>query len=166
MAEKDNDELNVDPEESGEEVDNDPIPDYDDMVRMEPAREVKLDEYVPPTKGIDEEEEDTSHLSDKQAAMKYLYAKYEDPYFNRLAKSTIFSRIFPDNLVDRSNLVAASKMLSDWWKPNFDPVFIVLASQDIHLKAYEGRAIADMLDLMGAENGDDIEKLSKQLGLG
>ncbi len=162
-----NNENEMDETENDESVEglDDDVPEYEKMVSFEAEREVKLDNYTPPSKTIDEEEEVSEHLSDKQAALKILYPKYKDPELNEIAKSVTTSRVFPDNFMDKLFLLVASLMEKRIYDKDFNPAFIISSIQDILSRAFEGRGIADTLDLMNADSTDEMDKLAKSLNL-
>ena len=86
------------PEEAVEEA-----PQYGDLVKEEPEREVDFDEYRP-LKSLSEEEEETEHKTDLQAAMKALLPKFKGR-LNAILQPIMVSRIFPDNFLDLNYLL-------------------------------------------------------------
>lgn len=160
------DEVNIpddDNNEDNEEVNGEP-PKYEDMVTLEPEREVKLDNYVP-TKTIDEEEEEGVQKTDKQAIMNALRPRYKDPELNEILQSAMSGRIFPDNFTDKMFLLAASYIEKHIYDLGFDPMYALSKIQDGLSIGFEGRHIADLLELAGAESSEELDKLSKSLGL-
>jgi hypothetical protein len=145
--------------------DENAVPKYEDMVINEPEREVKLDSYVPPAKTIDEEEEETVQKTDKQAILRALRPRIKDPVLNELAQSAMSSRIFPDNFTYKHFLIAASHIERHMYDKDLNVASIISQTQDFLSIGFEGRHIADLLELAGAETSEELDKLSKSLGL-
>jgi intein-encoded DNA endonuclease-like protein len=153
-----------DSESLEEELGSD-TPKYEDKVIFESEREVKLDDYKPATKTIDEEEESSVSISDKQAILKVLRPKYKDAELNEVLQSAMSSRVFPDNIMDKHFLLSAYYIEKHIYDKGFNPVFSISMIQDALTIGFEGRHIADLLELAGAESTEDLDKISKSLGL-
>lgn len=152
------------PENNEDELDSD-VPNYEDQVTFEAEREVKLDDYKPSSKTIDEEEENSEHISDKQAILKVLRPKYRDVELNEILQSAMSSRVFPDNFTDKHFLIAASYIEQHIEDVHMNVTAIISVVQDALSIGFEGRHIADTLELAGAETSEELDKLSKSLGL-
>jgi hypothetical protein len=144
---------------------NNDVPKYEDMIVLEPEKEVKLDVYAPPVKTIDEEEEESIQKTDKQAILRALRPHYKDHEMNEILQSAMSSRIFPDNFTDKHFLITASYIEKHIYDKDFNPMFAVSMFQDGLSIGFEGRHIADLLELAGAETSEELDKLSKSLGL-
>lgn len=148
-----------------QELEGDGVPKYEEMVTLEPEREIKLDSYTPVSKTIDEEEEQSEHVTDKVAILRMLHPKYKDPYLNELARSARTSRIFPDNFTDKHFLLSASYIEEHIDEKDLNVTGVISMIQDFLSVGFEGRGIADLEELAGAETSEELDKLSKSLGL-
>lgn len=121
------------------------------------------DEEYPRT--IGEEMEESRQVTNVQAVLKSLTPRFPNRRVNELLQSAMVSRIFPDNFMDKHFLITAA--LIEEYDPFDDPPVIEIISwvQDGLSIGYEGRGIGDRLEIAGAAE-EEMEKLSKQLGLG
>jgi hypothetical protein len=149
------------PEEENEESN----PDYDDMKSEEPERPVILDDYKPTTKTATEEEEEHEHKTDIQAILGALTPRFKNKRLDELVKSAMVSRIPPDNFTDKHFLLTAALIEEQIYDDNFDPIGIVSQCQDALLIGFEGRGIADRLEIAGVAHEAELDKLSKELGM-
>lgn len=151
-------------EEFNEEEFDHPISSYEELVSEEPERDLGLDESGLP-KSLSEAEEETEQKTDLQAAMKALMPRYKDKRINELMQSAQVSRIFPDNYIDKHFLITAS--LIEEYEPtdDIDVVLIISQVQDALSIGYEGRGRIDILEIAGVAHEEEMEKLSKELGL-
>jgi hypothetical protein len=156
---------NPEPQDENEEVGAEKIPSYEDLVTEEPEREVNLEDYKPPSQTLSEEEEETTKLTDKQSILRALTPKFRNKAINDFGQSAMVSRIFPDNYQDKQFITIASIMEQQCENEDFDPILIVCQVQDVLSIGYEGRGIADRLELAGAMDDAEMERLSKDLGL-
>jgi hypothetical protein len=78
----------------------------------------------------------------------------------------MISRILPDNYVDKHFIISAALIEEQCTEENFDPIAIISGVQDALMIGFEGRGIGDRLELAGAAREQEMEKLSKDLGLG
>jgi hypothetical protein len=155
----------ADKDEELDDLEDEKVPNYEDLVTLEPEREVTVDNYTPPSKTIDEEEESSDRLTDKQAVMKLLYPKYHDDELDELARSAVTSRIFSDNFIDKMNMIALTRIEKHIYDKDYDLIFDLNKIQDFLSRGYEGRGIADLLELAGAETSEELDKISQSLGL-
>jgi hypothetical protein len=138
---------------------------YEDLVTEEPEREVSLEDYEAP-KSVSEVEEETQQTSDIKAILSSLMPKLKHARLNELAKSTMVSRIFPDNLLDRTKMMALCLLEEyDEYDPNIPVLDIFIGANDINLIGYEGRRIVELLELAGVAHEEEMQKLAKDLGL-
>jgi hypothetical protein len=129
----------------------------------EPEREIA--EYPAP-KSISEEEEETPQRTDLQAVLRTLTPHYPDKILNEKLQPVMVSRIFPDNMLDSCKLTVLSRVWEhDPTKDDIDMFGIILATHGAHSIGYEGRGIVDRLEIAGVAHEQDMEKLSKELGL-
>jgi hypothetical protein len=134
------------------------------IVTEEPEQEVELDGVTPQTLG--EAEEETPHQTDLQAVLKYLHPKYKDKRVNELLQSAMSSRIFPDNFLDKNYLLVMSLMEEHEGDLDIDVVGIISMVQDATSIGYEGRGRVEDLEVAGVAHEQEMEQLSKELGLG
>lgn len=112
-----------------------------------------------------ESEEETPHQSDLQAVLKYLHPKYKDKRLNELLQSAMSSRIFPDNFLDKNYLLVMSLIEEKEGDDDIDIVGIISMVQDATSIGYEGRGRIEDLEVAGVSRDEEIEKLSKELGI-
>lgn len=152
-------------EPDDEEVEQDSERDYGELLVEEPPREVDIEDFESP-KTISEEEEETVHKTDIQAILNHLIPKLPNERMRKLLQPALVSRVFPDNYTDKHFLLSAA--LIEEHEPddeNLDVVGIISIVQDVLSKAFEGRHIIDLLELAGVAHEEEMEKLSKELGL-
>ena len=130
----------------------------------EPEREIGGDFEA--GKSLAEAEEDTQQKTDLQSAMKYLLPKYKSQRMNELLQSAMVSRIFPDNLLDKNYLLVMAMIEECADDDDIDIVGIISTVQDALSIGYEGRGRIDILEIAGVAHEEEMEKLSKELGLG
>lgn len=148
------------PEENIEE----PIPEsYEEAATFEPEKEVKLEELP---KSVNEEESESIHKTDIQAILQTLTPRFKDKSLNEKLQPVMVSRIFPDNLLDSCKLTVLSWLHAQNPKDNTIDVWAtILATHNAHSIGFEGRGIMDRLEIAGAAHEEELEKLSKDLGL-
>jgi len=128
-------------------------------------RDVALDEVVSP-KTLSEAEEETEHKTDLQAAMKALLPRYKNKRMNDLLQPAMVSRIFPDNYLDKNFLIVMSLIEEQEGAEDIDIVGTISTVQDATSIGYEGRGRVDILEIAGVAHEEEMEKLTKELGLG
>lgn len=138
---------------------------YDNMKTEEPERPVTIQDYKPSVKTESEEEEESSHLTDIQSILRQLRPKFPNKRLHNLVRPAMDSRIPADNLTDKHFLLVASLMEEQMNDKDFDPIMIVSHTQDALLIGFEGRGIADLLELAGVSHEAELDKLSKELGM-
>ena len=113
-----------------------------------------------------EAEEEAPHQSDLQAVLRYLHPKYKDKRLNELLQSAMSSRIFPDNFLDKNYLLVMSLIEELEGSGDIDVVGIISMVQDGTSIGYEGRGRVEDLEVAGVAHEQEMEKLTKELGLG
>lgn len=105
------------------------------------------------------------HETDLQRAMRYLRPTYKDPRFDELMQSAMASRIFPDNYLAKINFTSIMLIEEQEGEPDIDVMGIINKTQDAHSIGYEGRYRGEIIELAGVAHEEEMEKLSKELGL-
>lgn len=147
-----------------------------EVLSSEELRNVEFDEdeELPVDLGDDDEEyaltmgeemDSTRQVTNVQAVLKSLTPTFSNKRVNALLQPAMVSRIFPDNFMDKHFLLSAA--LIEEYDPFDDPPVIDIISwvQDGLSIGFEGRGIGDRLEVAGAASDEEMEKLSKQLGL-
>lgn len=137
---------------------------YEDLVIEEDERPVAL-EGLSRVQSLSEAEEETQQISDIKMVLKYLHHQYPDKKLNNILQSAASSRIFPDNLLDKQFLITMSHIEQHAEDPDFDVVGIISMVQDAMSRGFEGRQRVEDLEIGGVIHEEDIDKLSKELGL-
>lgn len=135
------------------------------VVLEEPEQEIDLDEYGGGGT-LSEAEEETPHMTDLQAVLKYLHPKYKDRRMNELLQSAAASRVFPDNFWAKHRLLVTSlveECAGDG--EDVDILGILSMAQDALSIGFEGRGRVEDLEVAGVAHEEEMEKLSKELGL-
>ncbi len=147
-------------EEQDDELD--PILEYENLVNEELERDIGDDGDI---KTLTEAEEETEQKTDLQSAMTALLPRYKNKRINELLQSAMVSRIFPDNYIDKHFLITAS--LIEEYDPtdDIDVVLIISQVQDGLSIGYEGRGRIDILEIAGVAHEEEMDKLTKELGL-
>jgi len=130
-----------------------------------PEREVNLEE-LGLTKTLTAEEETTEHRTDLQAITRALQPRYQTKRLNDLLQPVMVSRIFPDNYLDLNYLLVMSLVEEEEEKNDIDFVGIVSPVQAATSIGYEGRFRVELIEVAGVAHEEEMEKLSKELGLG
>ena len=97
---------------------------------------------------------------------EYLHPKYKNKRLNELLQSAMASRIFPDNFLDKNYLIVMSLIEEQEGDDDIDVVGIISMVQDGTSIGYEGRGRVEDLEVAGVAHEQEMEKLSKELGLG
>ena len=136
-------------------------------ITEEPEREIP---YDTPDAGttLSEEEEGAQHLSDLQAVLRSLHIRYKDEKLNEYAQSVASSRVFPDNFWAKHRLIVTALVeeYAEDDKKDLDIVSIVSSVQDALSIGFEGRGRIEDLEVAGIAHEEELEKLSKDLGIG
>lgn len=127
-------------------------------------RNVELDN-LESSKTLTEAEEETEHKTDLQAAMKALLPRFPTKRMNDLLQPAMVSRIFPDNYLDKNFLLVMSLIEEQEGSDDIDIVGIISIVQDATSIGYEGRGRVDILEIAGVAHEEEMEKLTKELGL-
>ena len=127
-------------------------------------RDMALDELESP-KTLTEAEEETEHKTDLQAAMKALLPRYKNKRMNELLQPAMVSRIFPDNYLDKNFLIVMSLIEEQEGAEDIDIVGTISTVQNATSIGYEGRGRVDILEIAGVAHEEEMEKLTKELGL-
>ena len=115
---------------------------------------------------LSDEESGVQHKTDLQAILSYLHQHYADKRQDELLQSAASSRIFPDNYLDKNFFLSMSFIEEHEGEDDIDVTGIINRVQDATSRGYEGRQRAEDLELAGAAHEEEMEKLSKELGLG
>lgn len=129
-----------------------------------PQREVDLDE-LELAKSMTESEEETEHKTDLQTAMKHLLPKYKTKRMNELLQPIMMSGIFPDNYLDLNYFLVMSMIEEGEGEADIDFSGIVTAAQVATSIGYERRGRIDILEVAGVAHEEEMQKLSKELGI-
>jgi len=116
-------------------------------------------------KSLSESEDEALHQSDLQSVLKSLSPKFKNERMNELLQPVMVSRIFPDNYLDLNYLLVMSMIEELGEDSDVDIVGIITGVQVGTSIGYEGRGIADRLEIAGVAQEQEMEKLSKELGL-
>jgi hypothetical protein len=133
-------------------------------VLEEPEQELELEE-AEGAQTLSEAEEEAPHDSDLKAVLRYLHPKYKDKRLNELLQSAMASRIFPDNFLDKNYLLVMSLIEEKEGEDDIDVVGIISMVQDGTSIGYEGRGRVEDLEVAGVAHEQEMERLSKELGL-
>jgi hypothetical protein len=151
------------PEDNLADAQEEHIPTYEELVKEEPEREINLQE-IPKT--IEDEENISRTKTDAQAILQALTPQFKDKELNEVLQPIMVSRVFPDNMLDSCKMTVLSRLLKFSPTDNSIDVWgIISATHVAHSIGFEGRAIADRLEIAGAVQEQELEKLSKDLGL-
>jgi len=136
------------------------------IVLEEQERELGLED-LPNQQTLDEAEQEAPHETDLQTVERHLHPKFKDNRMNEVGQPIMASRVFPDNYLDLNYLLTMYMIEEQAEKSNdVDFLAIVTGNQVVTSIAYEGRGRADDLEVAGVAHEADMEKLSKELGLG
>jgi hypothetical protein len=136
---------------------------YEELVTEQPERPIDLAEMP---KSLSEMEEDTPNKTDLQAVLKTLTPVYKDAKLNDILQAYMVSRVFPDNMLDACKLTVLRRLQQcDSADPDVDVLGIILSVHSAFSIGYEGRGIVDRLEIAGVAHEQEMEKLSKELGL-
>ena len=152
----------LDEQEKEDVIPEEPVT-YLDLKTEEPEREVDLDDYEAP-KSLGEESEETEQLSDLQAALRQLHPQYKDKRMNEILQSAMVSRIPPDNILDKNNLICMSLIEDQADNPDLDIMGIISMVQDATSIGLEGRDRVEILEVAGVAHEQEMEKITKELG--
>lgn len=139
-------------------------PTYTDLVTEEPERPTDIDGFKSP-KPLTEEEEDSVSRSDLKEAMHRLLPRFVNKRIDELLQPAMVSRIFPDNYIDKHFLITASLIEEHDPTDDVDVLGIISKVQDGLSIGYEGRGRIDILEIAGVAHEEEMEKISKELGL-
>lgn len=134
------------------------------VVTETPEREIELED-LGDSVSLAEAEEETSHQSDLQAVLKYLHPKFKDKRMNDVLQPIMASRVFPDNHLDLNYLLTMYMIEEHEGSPDIDFLGIVTGNQAGTSIGYEGRGRIEDLEVAGVAHEQEMEKLSKELGL-
>ncbi len=141
-----------------------PLSSYEDLANEEPERDIGLDESDMP-KSLAEMEEDTEQKTDIQAILKVLTPKFSSKSLNDVLQPAMVSRIFPDNLLDKMKLLVLRELQLSQPTATIDIISVISNVQDALSIGYEGKGIIDRLEIAGVAHEEEMEKLTKELGL-
>jgi hypothetical protein len=112
-----------------------------------------------------EAEETAQNDSDIKTIAKYLHQQYKDPVFNEIMQSAASSRIFADNMKDKNYGIVMSRIMQHEPDEAFDVMALISAVQDGCSRGFEGRQRIEDLELAGVAREEEMEELTKKLGL-
>ena len=162
--------INDNPEENMEDFDQADLnvepPKFEELVTTLPERSVDDDGgngFMPTASEADEE---TTGKTDLQSILKALTPRYKDTQLNEMLQPVMVARVFPDNMLDSCKMTALSRLFDQNPEdPDIDVWGIILATHNAHSIGYEGRGIIDRLEIAGVAHDEEMENISKQLGL-
>ncbi len=150
---------------NNEEEQDLPTPEYDNLVIEEPEHVVSLEKFEVQPSESDDGEDDTVSKTDLQAAMKAITPRFKDKRMDAILQPIMVSRIFPDEYIPLRNWVIACLMLENAHKKGLDILAITTGVQVAISKAWDGKHIIDILEIAGVAHDEELDKLSKDLGL-
>ncbi len=150
-------------EPNNEEIEGKP-PKYEDLLIEDEERPVDL-ENLPRAQSLSEAEDETQQVSDLKMVLKYLHPQYPDKKLNTKLQSAAASRIFADNLLDKQYSIVAPYIEEHAEDPDFDLMGSISIIQDALSRGFEGRQRVEDLEIGGVIHEEEVEKLSKELGL-
>lgn len=156
-------EENEELEQDDLEPDDNVVPNYDEMVREEPVREVDAEAYGGGT--VSDAENLNASLSDIQAILKSIEPSHPNPKLNRMMQSAHVARTYPDNYLDKQKLIAISYIEEHEDDGDLDPVEVITMTQDAISIGLEGRGIIERLQLAGVAHEQEMEKLARELNI-
>lgn len=155
-----NDDLDGDidqPEETEE------VPDYEDIVTVEPEREVDPEAFSS-KKTVSESEEEGASVSDFKSLLKQLRPKFAYQRVNDLVRSAMDSRIYPDHILDKEKLIVLQLIMEHEEEDAEIPIMdYIMNTEDAIMIGINGQGIGDLLESFGAARDSDIEKMAKGL---
>ncbi len=140
------------------------LPDYQSLVLEEPERDIELEE-LPAAKTLSEAEEESEHKTDLQAALKAISPRFKTKRMNDLLQPIMVSRVFPDNFVDLNFLLTMMQIEECEGDSDIDVLAIITGDQVATTIGFEGRGRVDVLEIAGVAHEEEMEKLTKELGL-
>lgn len=147
-----------------EEKSGDGTPQYADLVIEEGEREVDIEEEYEGG-SLTEQEEITGSVSDFNLLLRELNPTLKNKRLAELLATGRVSRIFPDNFLDKFGITVGMLVMEQDTSIPFGFIDFINHIQDGYSFGYEGRGIADMLEAFGAVKEEELNKLSKDLGL-
>jgi len=138
----------------------------DPVVIEDPEQELDLGDYEVGGKTLSDVEEETPHQTDLQSAMRAIIPKFKDKRMDSLLQPVMVSRVFPDNYLDLNYLLVMAQIEEHEGDDDIDILGIITGVQVATSKAYEGKHIIDILEIAGVAHEQEMENLSKELGLG
>lgn len=134
------------------------------IITEEDELEMGLDDYEG-GKTLTEAEEESPHQSDLQAVLKKLHPKFKNKRQDDLLQPIMSSRIFPDNHLDLNYFLSMYLIEECEGDDDIDVLAIITGNQAGTSIAYEGRGRVEDLEVAGVAHEEEMEKLSKELGL-
>lgn len=132
----------------------------------EPERKISLGSVEVSKAEAGSDDEDMVAKTDLQTAMKLLLPHYKNKRIDDILQPAMVSRIFPDNFMDKHFLITAFLIEEfDTKGEDVDVLSIISQVQDGLSVGYEGRGRIDLLEIAGVAHEEEMEKLSKELGL-
>lgn len=142
-----------------------PPPTYEQLVTEEPEREVELEEYDTP-KTVSDAMAESGNQSDLKAVLQSLTPTSKNERLNEFGKSAMVTRTYPDNVIDKQKCIVLDIIESaEEDDADVDIMGAIMYAQDVCLIGLQGKGIADRIEIAGAAHEQDMEKLSKDLGI-
>ena len=151
--------------------DNELIPKYEDVVEEFPERDIKIDDVEVAPSESESEDDEGVHKTDLQTAMAAITPKFRNKRMNEILQPVMSSRVMPDNYLDLNYLLTMMQIEEGEGKLNskgvedIDILAIITGNQAATSIAYEGRHIADILEIAGVAQESEMENLAKGLGM-
>jgi len=161
--------------EEPEELDDDGIEpvDSEELVGGEEERLDDLEVTDEPERPSDagasgslsDAEETAKNVSDIQTIAGYLHPKYPDKKLNSILQSAASSRVYPENVLDKNNIIVLSRALDKDPFESFDLIELISYVQDGISIGIDGKGRVEDLELAGVSNDKELQEISKKMGL-
>jgi hypothetical protein len=149
--------------ENHEESEEPKVPEYENIVTVEPEREIDPNAITTP-RTVSEAEEEGTTVSDFKALKNQLRPKFKYDRINDLVRSAMDSRIYPDHILDKEKLIVLQLILEHAEEDSEIPIMdYIMNTEDAIMIGINGQGIGDLLESFGAARDSDIEKVAKGL---
>lgn len=116
-------------------------------------------------RSLSQEEEGAVNKDPLAIIIGHLHQQYDDKKFNEKMQSAAGGRTYPDNVQDKNAINVMSMILEHEPDEAFDVIGLVSMVQDAISRGIEGKQRIEDLGLAGVAHDEEMEKLSKQLGI-
>ena len=137
---------------------------FEDLIVEEAPRDINPDDYENPLT-LTEEAEGGKQISDFRAAVQAIKPKFMTKRQNDILQPIMMGRTFPDNFLDLNCFLTLMMVEELEDKKDIDFLSILTGNQVATTISYEGRHIIDIEELFGVTRDEEMDKLSKELGL-